>query len=596
MGFNENMLTSDVPVFYPKQGNVDFVAYYPYTDAVGVDFTIAVNIANQAGGLPEMLYSNNAVNRGSSGDIVPLVFRYSLAKLRVSVKSPYLKATDFEAITASLEGMNTEAKWRLADGTFTEHDGRQQPITLCKTGATATEATFEALILPFSVSAGDAEFVILAGNDVCRFSAEGDYVAGKQYYFNFTLHVKAPAVTGVKFENPSPVISPNNQNFLLTPVIEPFDAFNPNVTWKSSDPTVAEIDKNGRVAPKTEGTTTITVTTEDGGFEATCLLTVIDSKTRYCNPVIRQSVPDPHVFYDKDGYFYLFGTGGNIPIFRSADLVNWTQMGTAFTNATRPPDYLLPYGGGGDLWAPELNYINGKYVLYYSMSRMSGPPVPDGIIGIAVIGAATADKPEGPYINHGLVIASHDIGVKNSIDQTYIEDDGKKYMFWGSFNGIWGVELSDDGLGLKDGSMEAAALTKRQIAGTAYEGSYIHKRGGYYYLFASIGSCCNGLNSTYQTVVGRSQNLFGPYTDKQGRQMMQNNHEVLISRNHAFVGTGHNSPLVQDNAGNNWIIYHGYCMDNNNGRNVFLDKVAWVNDWPSIGDGSPSTEADIPVF
>ena len=43
---------------------------------------------------------------------------------------------------------------------------------------------------------------------------------------------------------------------------------------------------------------------------------------------------------------------------------------------------------------------------------------------------------------------------------------------------------------------------------------------GYYYLFASTGTCCEGLKSTYQTVVGRSSSLWGPYLDKQGRSLL----------------------------------------------------------------------------
>ena len=68
-----------------------------------------------------------------------------------------------------------------------------------------------------------------------------------------------------------------------------------------------------------------------------------------------------------------------------------------------------------------------------------------------------------------------------------------------------------------------------QIAGTAYEGTYIHKHEGYYYMFASIGSCCEGLKSTYTTVVGRSKQLLGPYMDKNGKGMLDNHHEILIT-------------------------------------------------------------------
>ena len=73
----------------------------------------------------------------------------------------------------------------------------------------------------------------------------------------------------------------------------------------------------------------------------------------------------------------------------------------------------------------------------------------------------------------------------------YIEDRGKKYLFWGSFRGIYGIELSNDGLSVKKGAK------LHQVAGTAYEGTYIHKKDDYYYFFASIGTCCEGLKSTY---------------------------------------------------------------------------------------------------
>ena len=124
-----------------------------------------------------------------------------------------------------------------------------------------------------------------------------------------------------------------------------------------------------------------------------------------------------------------------------------------------------------------------------------------------------------------------------------------QYLFWGSFRGIYGIELSDDGLSVRKGAK------LRQVAGTAYEGTYIHKKDGYYYFFASIGTCCEGLKSTYTTVVGRSKKLFGPYVDKNGKKMLDNHHEILIHKNEAFVGTGHNSEIVTDKTGND--RFHG---------------------------------------
>lgn len=309
-------------------------------------------------------------------------------------------------------------------------------------------------------------------------------------------------------------------------------------------------------------------------------ITQPENENTYRNPVINYSLPDPTIIKANDGYFYLYATEDirNTPIHKSKNLIDWELVGTAFTNETRPT--FEPRGG---LWAPDINYINGKYVLYYSMSVWGG----EWTCGI---GVATSDKPEGPFTDHGKLFISNEIGVQNSIDQFYIEESDKKYLFWGSFRGIYVIELSDDGLSLKPGA------EKKQIAGTAYEGVYIHKRNGYYYMFASIGSCCAGLNSTYTTVVGRSDNLLGPYLDKLGQSMMNNHHEVLIQKNTKFVGTGHNSEIVQDSKGQDWIFYHGVSVDNPKSRVLLMDKVSWVNDWPVVKGQSPSLKSDIPVF
>lgn len=305
-----------------------------------------------------------------------------------------------------------------------------------------------------------------------------------------------------------------------------------------------------------------------------------DGGNKYRNPVVNYSLPDPTIIEANDGCFYLYATEDirNLPIHRSKDLVNWEFTGTAFTNETRPT-----FESKGRLWAPDINFIDGKYVLYYSMSVWGG----EWTCGI---GVATADKPEGPFTDQGKLFRSNEMDVQNSIDPFYIEEEGVKYLFWGSFRGIYAIELSDDGLSLKP------EAEKQQIAGTAYEGVYIHKRNGYYYMFASIGSCCEGLNSTYTTVVGRSDNLFGPYLDKQGRSMMDNHHETVIQKNQKFVGTGHNSEIVQDKQGQDWIFYHAVSVDNPKGRVLVMDRVRWENDWPYIEGGSPSLEAVKPFL
>ena len=206
------------------------------------------------------------------------------------------------------------------------------------------------------------------------------------------------------------------------------------------------------------------------------------------------------------------------------------------------------------------------------------------------IGVATASHPEGPFTDQGMLFRSNEMDVQNCIDPFYIEDNGKKYLFFGSFHGIYGVELENNGLAVKKDARRI------RIAGTAYEGTYIHKKGEYYYLFASIGRCCEGAKSTYTTVVGRSQNLLGPYFNKKGDSMLDNQHEILIQGNEKFVGTGHNSEIVTDKDGNDWVFYHAVKVAEPEGRVLMMDRVDWENGWPVVKSNSPSLESPVPAF
>ena len=313
---------------------------------------------------------------------------------------------------------------------------------------------------------------------------------------------------------------------------------------------------------------------------AICQLT---AQKEYSNPVINNSVPDPTVIRTPQGIYYLYGTENirNVPIYASRNLVDWSYRGTAFTNETRPQ--MVPKG---NIWAPDINLIGDLYVMYYSKSTWGG----EWECGI---GVATATRPDGPFTDKGKLFISSEIGVQNSIDPFFIEeDDGRKYLFWGSFRGIYGIELSDDGLSVKEGA------EKVQIAGTLTEGTYILKHDGYYYLFGSAGTCCDGINSTYRVVVARSEQLFGPYVNKSGQRALDNNFVPLLNKGNRVVGPGHNSELVQDDAGQYWMLYHGYDADDPDaGRKVYLDKVTWGNDgWPQIRNREPSVTAEAPIF
>ena len=130
---------------------------------------------------------------------------------------------------------------------------------------------------------------------------------------------------------------------------------------------------------------------------------VDDSQLAYHNPVIRIAAPDPTAMRAKDGYFYLYATEDirNLPIFRSRDMVKWEEIGTAFTDETRP-DFLpdnKDVKERAHLWAPEIRYVKGKYVLFYSLAQW-------GNHWVSTVGYAVSDSPEGPFTPKGKVFDS----------------------------------------------------------------------------------------------------------------------------------------------------------------------------------------------
>ena len=296
-------------------------------------------------------------------------------------------------------------------------------------------------------------------------------------------------------------------------------------------------------------------------------------KNVYRNPVIDYSLPDPSVIEGDDGYYYLYATEDirNLPIYRSRNLVDWEYVGTAFTDRTRPD--FEPNGG---LWAPDINKIGDRYVLYYSQPGENNKHA---------IGVASGPSPVGPFTDHGKLIGSDEIGVDISIDQFYIEEDGHKYMFWGSFRGIWAIELADDGLSLKPGA------GKRKIAGDQYEGTYIHKRDGYYYLIVSTGD----FMKDYHVVVGRSRSLMGPYVDRAGRDMLGVHHELVVGNGNGFVAPGHNAEFITDDKGQDWMLYHTR-LEVGGPRYLLLDRIEWNDGWPEVRGHVPARSAEAPVF
>lgn len=316
---------------------------------------------------------------------------------------------------------------------------------------------------------------------------------------------------------------------------------------------------------------------------AMTVLAVLGQTATYQNPVIKRSLPDPTVIKAHDGKYYLYATEDthNVPIYSSTDLVKWRYAGTAFTDATRPMD-MVPNGG---IWAPDINYINGQYVLYYSKSEW-------GKTWECGIGVAVSDRPNGGFHDAHKLFVSSEMGLENCIDPCFVQDGSKNYLFFGSFHDIYGIELTEDGLNIKEGAQ------KFKIAGGLIEATMIVKHDNWYYLIGSAGSCCEGANSTYRLVMARSRRVNGPYVDRNGKSAVGDNMSPLLNKSAQVFGPGHCSEFVQDDAGQTWVLYHGFqATDVDAGRVTYLDRIVWDdNGWPTIANMQPSTESEVPVF
>lgn len=310
----------------------------------------------------------------------------------------------------------------------------------------------------------------------------------------------------------------------------------------------------------------------------------------YKNPVFEPILADPTVVKAGDGYFYAYGTqddwgDGNgsrlVPIVRSKDLVHWDYVKPAFT--TKPA-----WKQKGGIWAPDVVMVNGKYHMYYAYSTWGD--VNPGV------GLAIADSPAGPFADQGKLFNSADAEVPNSIDPFYLEADGKKYVFWGSFSdkptqGTYGVELSADGKSVPD-------LSKKfKIAAGDFEAVMIQKKGDYYYFLGSKESCCEFEKSKYHVRMGRSKSIFGPFLDQDGKDLKERGTgTILLHGNDVYAGPGHNARWVTDDAGTDWLLYHAISKaqprvsTGANRRVLMLDKLTWKNGWPEISNAEPSLE------
>lgn len=102
------------------------------------------------------------------------------------------------------------------------------------------------------------------------------YPSATTVYVEPTETPAKTSVSGVKLSSSSLVLK-IGQSSNLTAAITPSDANNPNVSWTSSDPSVASVDSNGNIKSLKEGHAVISVKTEDGGYSDSCGIDVVSN-------------------------------------------------------------------------------------------------------------------------------------------------------------------------------------------------------------------------------------------------------------------------------------------------------------------------------
>jgi arabinan endo-1,5-alpha-L-arabinosidase len=319
----------------------------------------------------------------------------------------------------------------------------------------------------------------------------------------------------------------------------------------------------------------------------------------YQNPVssgFADTFADPAVIRGHDGAWYAYGTSDplrsgegtphRIPTARSTDLVHWSHVGDALATAAFPP-----YASSSAVfWAPDVRYLDGHYVMYVAVTDTDASP---GDWDPA-IGAATAPTPTGPWtFSDRPVVAPRKAAggdYEATIDPSEFTDvDGRRYLYWGSYGGgVHVTELSADGL--------HAVGTPVQVAvNNRFEGSYVIRHGGYYYLFASSANCCAGPATGYSVSVGRATNPRGPFTDRDGVRLESSRPggtPVVWPNGGRWIGTGHNA-VLSDLSGQDWLVYHAIdpatpYLDKPfdvNRRPMLIDRLDWIDGWPVVRAG-----------
>jgi len=273
-------------------------------------------------------------------------------------------------------------------------------------------------------------------------------------------------------------------------------------------------------------------------------------------------IHDPSTLAECDGKYYTFGTGGGGLI--SEDGWSW------HSGADRP-------GGGA---APDIIKIGDRYLCIYGAT---GGGLGGGHSGrILTMWNKTLDpkSPDFKWSTAVEVCASDGMEDQDAIDPGILLDPttGRLWVSYGTYFGTIRLIELDPKTGFRvKGNKEKDIAIDCEATDLIY-------RNGWYYLLGTHGTCCDGVNSTYNIVVGRSRSVEGPYLDNVGRDMFHGGGRMVVAAGDRKTGAGHFGRTIIDE-GVEIASFHWEADFDMGGRSTLaIRPLLWKNDWPYAGE------------
>ena len=273
-------------------------------------------------------------------------------------------------------------------------------------------------------------------------------------------------------------------------------------------------------------------------------------------------IHDPSTIMECDGKYYTFGTGSGGLI--SEDGWTWNS------GAVRP-------GGGA---APDAVKIGDRYLIVYGSTGGGLGGGHDGKINTMWNKTLDPKSPDFKYSEPVVVASSANMEDNDAIDPGLLLDptDGRLWCSYGTYFGFIRLVELDPKTGKRAEGNKAINIA------IDCEATDLMYRDGWYYLLGTHGTCCDGANSTYNIVVGRSRKVTGPYLDNMGRDMIKGGGKMVIAAGERVNGPGHFGRTVVGDGIEKMSCHYEADLDQS-GRSVLgIRPLLWKNGWPVAGD------------